>query len=289
MSTSPITTLSGLTPYKNTTTTTLILSGLPNGTYYFAITALNGSGESGISNVLSVDVMIEPEEPESKLPIAPVTLAILSVGGSAVGISVANVVPYEKLVEPLKNWLTGHQTPSDVKGASAGSASQTGSEASAAESISSDLGDVNTPNDLTPSEGPIISEIGGQTLGGFSAMTPADLVSTLERYWNTLPKNLRDIVLKVMDNYLKFKDQAELVLLNGHHALALGYLGSFEAFREGSKHETISQLYKNSDEAKEAKFDQLSEEATVTATELQQKSDNPANSQEDIPPKEDAE
>ena len=113
-------------------------------------------------------------------------------------------------------------------------------------------------------------------------MSPADLIGTLKDSWNTLSKDSKNMILKAVDNYLKFKDQAEFVLLTSYHALTLSYLDAFKSYREGKHDDSISSLHKISEEAKEAEFEGLSEEATQSATDFESTSEKLSTPHKDV-------
>ncbi|UYP45506.1 hypothetical protein NEF87_001791 [Candidatus Lokiarchaeum ossiferum] len=263
LSTQPISSIGSLNPIGNTTQTSYFISGLTNGSYYFTIVAVNSSSTSTISNVISVDVEIE-ENKSNDPPILPVVLVFMSVGGTAIGITAANVTPVDKIVTTIKNRVSKSTTPSDI----APKNDSTGIETTGDKKgiIKND-----SPPQMQSDPSFKLLEMPNGTpisIASIPNLSPTDLAAALKHHWAQIPKNTRNLVLKAVDNYLKFKDQAELILLNTHHALALSYLSTFMAFREGSKSESISTLQKISEDAKEAEFENLSHEAQKTADEL---------------------
>lgn len=263
MSAQPISVIGTLNPIGNTTQTSYFIPGLTNGSYYFAIVAVNSSRTSTISNVISIDVQIEETESDPP-PILPVVLAFMSVGGTAIGVTAANFTPVDKIVTSIKNKISKSTTLSDT----APNTNPTDIETLADEKgiLKND-----SPSQMQSDPSLKILEMPNGTpisIASIPNLSPTDLAAALKHHWAQIPKNTRNLVLKAVDNYLKFKDQAELILLNAHHALALSYLSTFMAFREGSKSESISTLQKISEDAKEAEFENLSHEAQKTADEL---------------------
>ncbi|WP_371806108.1 right-handed parallel beta-helix repeat-containing protein [Candidatus Lokiarchaeum ossiferum] len=277
VSTQPISSIGVLNPIGNTTQTSYFISGLTNGSYYFAIVAINSSSTSTISNVISVDVEIEETESDPP-PILPVVLVFMSVGGTAIGITAANVTPVDKIVTTIKNKISKSTTPSDVAPKN---------NPADVETLGDEKGLLknDSPPQMHSDPSLKLLEMPNGTpisIASIPNLSPTDLAAALKHHWANIPKNTRNLVLKAVDNYLKFKDQAELVLLNAHHALALSYLSTFMAFREGNKSECIDTLQKVSEDAKDAEFESLSQEAQNTADELKSKEsrDNMAESSE---------
>nr|QEE16871.1 hypothetical protein DSAG12_02701 [Candidatus Prometheoarchaeum syntrophicum] len=243
----PISSVEGMNLLDTVETTYYNVTGLSNGTYYFVIVANNASGSSEPSDIISVTVQIPPEEEPN-----PFFTPIIVLGGfigTALGAVASNFIPSDKIVEFLKETRDklGKKTKSDVK--------------------SDRKGDVNkeADGDLQKSEEPITLE---ETVPISTQINWQRVVTILDKLWNYLPKNLRDMLLNVVDKYLKFRDEAELIILNSFYSLSLGYLTSFSLYRTGDTNKCISTLDEISQEAHKAEFENLSEEAKITKEEF---------------------
>ncbi len=254
----PISSVDGMDLLDTVETTFYDVTGLSNGTYYFVIVANNESGSSEPSEIISVTVEIPPEE-EQKPFFTPI-IVIVSLLGVSIGAVASYFVPSEKIVDFLKesrDKIT-RKTKSDVKSEVKGDG---------------ETGDLKAnEQQLSLEENvPISTEINWQRY-----------ISILEKLWNYLPKNLRDMLLNVVDKYLKFRDEAELIILNNFHTLSLGYLSSFILFRTGDKNKCISTLDEITQEAREKEFQNLSEEAEITKEEFDAPLEESTKEKEDL-------
>ncbi len=193
---------------------------------------------------LSVTVQIPPEEEDKPF------LTLLIVAGSLIGAILGTVfssfVPSDKIIDFLKESRDKFRK-SDAKSDSKGD-------------VKSELdGDVQTSEEPIPLEEniPISTDINWQRY-----------ITILENLWNYLPKNLRDMLLNVVDKYLKFSYESELIILNSFHSLSLGYLSSFYLHRTGDNVKCISTLDDITQEAHKAEFQNLSDEAKITKEEF---------------------
>ncbi|MHA1718605.1 MAG: right-handed parallel beta-helix repeat-containing protein, partial [Promethearchaeota archaeon] len=255
----PISSIEGMDLLATVETTFYDVKGLGNGTYYFVIIANNESGSSDPSEVIAVTVQIPPEE--GKNPFFTPVIVLGSFIGASLGAVASNFIPTEKVVDLLKETKEklrkkNKKTKSDMKADNKG---DSGSKSSNDINEDKKLGDLKTTEQQVSLEAsiPVPTDINWQRY-----------LAILEKLWNYLPRDLRDMLLRVVDKYLKFRDEAELIILNSFYTLSLSYLSTFESYRAGDKNKSISTLDKITKEAQKEDFENLSEEAKITKEEF---------------------
>jgi parallel beta-helix repeat protein len=222
------------------TGTTYNLTFLGNGTYIIHMRAINAVGNSVNSNTITVIVAIPPslrEEPSNLLPF----IIGGAMAGSVIGIAGANTLTPEKLEKFRKRRYKRFFESRGDKMA--------------------------TTSDLAPqatSSSPSSTTIAAEAV---PAASYKDLIDKLRIIWDQIPSELRDGVVKAVDKYYKFKDEAVILVYNSFKGLSNGLFNACELLRQGKLQDALLKLDEVSKNAMEKKFTDLAEEATVLSKE----------------------
>jgi hypothetical protein len=223
---------------QNTTETFYNWTVNSNGQYVFSLRSINGSGSSIFSDQLVINVKLE--EIPNDIPFFTPIVVFGACVGSVVGIGFSQV-PQARQVLTQEFWKKRRY-----------------------------LSKKDAPINNSSSE-IIQNNMQNSTIAVGSNLNFNDLIGSLKAMWDSIPNDLRDLLVKGMDKYLKFKDEAELALMNTFYNLSQGFLNVCHLYRDGNFTESLAKLKEIEQKSHEIKFTDLSDEAKLMQTDSMKK------------------
>ncbi len=248
----------------------VILGG--NGRYEIKITAVNDGGESDMSSAIIITVQLGGSGNPPLFD--PGILAALGFLGGGIGL-VAGYVLNDSMVQKIRGQRNQRRKrPGRIKSArNPDTRRKRPGRIKSARNLDTRRkrpGRIKSARQLESTEQITV----GQQIAQVPVISDAEatnMLADLMKYWDSLPKELRDGLMRVVEKYMKLADQATLLLLTQYQAIANTFLDALKTYRLGDISASLSKLSAVTESATKENFDDIASEAKTVREEFSSK------------------